>query len=288
MVHKSCNMNIERMCTKFCSFKNIKAKLWHWFLFFCCSSAYSCICRESRQWLTAGEHLESGLGLVQGESTKQLSKIHYVFTCSCLPFEAVVIIFKSQLLLSHCRTISLCCNTSRSAGVLSVDFHCSRSLNREGLLGISLWHRVLSPSLLLPWQPSLPSFTNILQDGVWPGGGLVVMYLLGLLAWMVRIYNKCGEKLLLDVTAQKQPQTESFVAQMCPRQDSSVHPISWVEACMRLFPIPLLEGVTLPVCLSPFAGGSIRELQRAGLSVWEADNWIKALKHATPKLFKSS
>lgn len=151
MVHKSCNMNIERMCTKFCSFKNIKAKLWHWFLFFCCSSAYSCICRESRQWLTAGEHLESGLGLVQGESTKQLSKIHYVFTCSCLPFEAVVIIFKSQLLLSHCRTISLCCNTSRSAGVLSVDFHCSRSLNREGLLGISLWHRVLSPS---PFSPS--------------------------------------------------------------------------------------------------------------------------------------
>lgn len=131
MVHKSCNMNIERMCIKFCSFKNIKAKLWHWFLFFCCSSAYSCICRESRQWLTAGEYLESGLGLVQGENTKQLSKIHDLFTCSCLPCEAVVTIFKSQLLLSHCRTISLCCDTSRSAGVLSVDFHCSRSLNKK-------------------------------------------------------------------------------------------------------------------------------------------------------------
>lgn len=124
-------MNIERLCTKFCGSKNIKAKLWHWFLFFCCSSACSCICRESRQWLTAGECLESGLGLVQGENTEQLSKIHYVFTCSCLPFEAVVIIFKSQLLLSHVRTISPCCDNRRSAGVLSVDFHCSRSLNKE-------------------------------------------------------------------------------------------------------------------------------------------------------------
>lgn len=124
-------MNIERMCTEFGSFKNIKAKLWHWFLFFYCSSAYSCICRESRQRLTAGERLESGLGLVQGENTKQLSKIHYVFTYSCLPFKAVVIIFKSQLLLSHGKTISLCCDNSRSTGVLSVDFHCSRSLNKE-------------------------------------------------------------------------------------------------------------------------------------------------------------
>lgn len=129
--YKICNMNIEKICTEFCSFKNIKAKLWHWFLFFCCSSAYSCICRESRQWLTAGEYLESGLGLVQGENTEQLSKIHYVFTYSCLPFQAVVIIFKSQLLLSRCRTISLCCDNSSSAGVLSVDFHCSRSLNKE-------------------------------------------------------------------------------------------------------------------------------------------------------------
>lgn len=243
-------MNIERMCTEFCSLKNIKAKLWHWFLFFCCSSAYSCICRESRQWLTAGEYLESGLGLVQGENTEQLSKIHYIFTYSCLPFQAVVIIFKSQLLLSHCRTISFCCDNSSSAGVLSEDFHSLKQ--REWLLGISLWQRVLSPSPL--WQPSLPSFTNILQDGVWIEGGLVVINLPGFFAWMVGIYNICDDKLLLDITAQKQPQTESFIA---PMWDSRFISSPWWRDHTRLFQIPLLEGeLSLPVYPRAQAGAA--------------------------------
>lgn len=105
----------------------------------------------------------------------------------------------------------------------------------------------------------------MLQDGVWTEGGLVVMYPLGFFACMVGIYNKCGEKPLLDVTAQKL--CSPNVPQV--RQQCSSHLLG--EGLCEVVPNSSPGRCDSPWVFIPlFQAGAVptaRELQRAGLSV---------------------